>query len=97
MMTPSSSSSASHSQFSYSNPSSSSYFPVPFHLQLSATTHYAALYVVAPSVQIPAPPIVGPIAPVPIITPEALENVKAAVVSSDVEHKIKNLKFYSFN
>ncbi|KAG4915107.1 hypothetical protein JHK87_052664 [Glycine soja] len=66
MMTPSSSSSASHSQFSYSNPSSSSYFPVPFHLQLPATTHYAALYVVAPSVQIPAPPVVGPIAPVPV-------------------------------
>jgi len=110
MTTPPSSSSASQSQFAYSNPSSSSsYFPVPFHLQQPATTHYAAPYVAAPSVQIPAPPVVGPIAPAPvpgvysavpqyqaqqlferdaqIITPEALENVKAAIASSDVEHK----------
>ncbi|XP_022640953.1 RNA-binding protein 42 isoform X2 [Vigna radiata var. radiata] len=106
MTTPPSSSSASQSQFAYSNPS---YFPVPFHLQQPATTHYAAPYVAAPSVQIPAPPVVGPVAPAPvpavysavpqyqaqqlferdaqIITPEALENVKAAIASSDVEHK----------
>ncbi|XP_020230126.1 RNA-binding protein 42 [Cajanus cajan] len=99
MTTPSSS--ASESQYTYSNPS---YFPVPFHLQQPATTHYAAPYVATPSVQ---PPIVGPAAPVAgvystvpqyqaqqlferdaqIITPEALENVKAAIASSDVEHK----------
>ncbi|XP_020206304.1 RNA-binding protein 42 [Cajanus cajan] len=100
------STSASQSQFVYSNPS---YFPVPFHLQQPVTTHYAAPYVAAPSVQLPAPPVVGPVAsaPVPavysavpqyqaqqlferdaqIITPEALENVKAAIASSDVEHK----------
>ncbi|KHN04949.1 RNA-binding protein 42 [Glycine soja] len=92
MTTPPSSSSASHSQFAYSNPSSSSYFPVPFHLQQPATTHYAAPYVAAPSVQIPAPPVVGPAQQLferdaQIITPEALENVKAAIASSDVEHK----------
>ncbi|RDY12706.1 RNA-binding protein 42 [Mucuna pruriens] len=110
-MTTPSSSSASQSQFVYSN---TSYFPVPFHLQQPATTHYAAPYVAAPSVQIPAPPVVGPVAPAPvagvysavpqyqaqqlferdaqIITPEALENVKAAIASSDVEHKADTKK-----
>ncbi|KHN14816.1 RNA-binding protein 42 [Glycine soja] len=89
MTTPPSSSSASQSQFAYSNPSSSSsYFPVPFHLQQPATTHYAAPYVAAPSVQIPAPPAQQLFErDAQIITPEALENVKAAIASSDVEHK----------
>ncbi|TKY52085.1 RNA-binding protein 42 [Spatholobus suberectus] len=111
MTTPPSSSSASQSHFTYSNPS---FFPVPFHLQQPATTHYAAPYVAAPSVQIPVPPVVGPVAPPPvpavystlpqyqaqqlferdaqIITPEALENVKAAIASSDVEHKTDTKK-----
>ncbi|TKY71110.1 RNA-binding protein 42 [Spatholobus suberectus] len=107
-MTTPSSSSAPQSQLAYSNPS---YFPVPFHLQQPATTHYAAPYVAAPSVQ---PPIVGSHTPEPvagiystvpqyqaqqlferdaqIITPEALENVKAAIASSDVEHKADTKK-----
>ncbi|XP_027365589.1 RNA-binding protein 42 isoform X2 [Abrus precatorius] len=109
MATPSSSS-VPQSQFTYSN----SYFPVPFHLQQPATSHYAAHYVAAPSVQIPPPPLVGPVAPTPvagvypivpqyqaqqlferdaqIITPQALESVKAAIASSDVEHKAETKK-----
>ncbi|KAJ1409345.1 RNA-binding domain superfamily [Sesbania bispinosa] len=109
-MVTSSSSSASQSQFAYSN---TSYFPVPFHLQQPATTHYAAPYVAA--VQVPALPVVGPVPPPPvaaaytvpqyqaqaqqlferdaqIITPEALESVKAAIANSDVEHKADTKK-----
>ncbi|XP_015875574.2 uncharacterized protein LOC107412328 isoform X1 [Ziziphus jujuba] len=57
------SSSASSSQFTYSN--GSSYFPLPFHLQQSpAVSQYPAPYAAAPpSVQpvpIPAPPVVYP-------------------------------------
>ncbi|XP_004495574.1 uncharacterized protein [Cicer arietinum] len=106
-MTTPPSSSSSQSQFAYSN---APYFPVPFHLQQPATTHYAAPYVASPAVPIPAPPVVGPVPPpaaysVPqyqaqqlferdaqIITPEALENVKAAIASSDVEHKAETKK-----
>ncbi|KAK7269142.1 hypothetical protein RIF29_21858 [Crotalaria pallida] len=111
MATPSSS--ASQSQFTYSNPSSSSsYFPVPFHLQQPATAHYAAPYG-APAVPIPSPPVIGPVPPAPvpavysvpqypaqqlferdakIITPEALESVKAAIASSEVENKAEAKK-----
>ncbi|CAJ2645604.1 RNA-binding protein 42-like isoform X1 [Trifolium pratense] len=107
-MTTPPSSSSSQSQFVYSN---APYFPVPFHLQQPATTtHYAAPYVATPAVQLPPPPVVGPVPPpaaysVPqyqaqqlferdaqIITPEALENVKAAIASSDVEHKAETKK-----
>ncbi|CAI8603287.1 unnamed protein product [Vicia faba] len=107
-MTTPSSSSSSQSPYAYSN---APYFPVPFHLQQPATTtHYAAPYVAAPTVQLPPPPVVGPVPPpsaysVPqyqaqqlferdaqIITPEALENVKAAIASSDVEHKAETKK-----
>ncbi|OIV90777.1 hypothetical protein TanjilG_15510 [Lupinus angustifolius] len=105
MAAPSSSTSQSH--FTYSNNASSSYFPVPFHLQQHSTTHYTAPYI-PPPVQIPVPPVIGPVPPVPvaavysvpqypahhlferdaqIITPEALESVKAAIASSEVENK----------
>ncbi|CAL0300003.1 unnamed protein product [Lupinus luteus] len=110
MATPSSSTSQSH--FTYSNNASSSYFPVPFHLQQHSTTHYTAPYV-PPAVQIPVPPVIGPVPPAPvaavysvpqypaqqlferdaqIITPEALESVKAAIASSEVENKADTKK-----
>jgi len=60
-MTTPPSSSSSQPQFTYSN---APYFPVPFHLQQPATTsHYAAPYVATPAVQLPQPPIVGPVPP----------------------------------
>ncbi|XP_061352262.1 uncharacterized protein LOC133297188 [Gastrolobium bilobum] len=98
------------SQFAYAN---TTYFPVPFHLQQPTTPHYSTSYVAAPAVQIPAPPVVGPVLPPPvagvysvpqyqahqlferdaqIITPEALESVKAAIASSDVEYKAETKK-----
>ncbi|KAK7278223.1 hypothetical protein RJT34_23249 [Clitoria ternatea] len=94
MATPSSSSA---SQFAYSN----NYFPVPFHLQQPATTHYAAPYVAAP----PVAPVASVYSAMPqyqaqqlferdaqIITPEALESVKAAIASSNVENKAETKK-----
>ncbi|KAJ1392592.1 RNA-binding protein 42-like [Sesbania bispinosa] len=53
MATPSSSP-AWQLQFAYSN---TSYFPVPFHLQQPAATHYAAPYIATAAVQVPAPPV----------------------------------------
>ncbi|XP_057426928.1 uncharacterized protein LOC130720316 isoform X2 [Lotus japonicus] len=98
MATPASST-ALQSQFTYSD---ASYFPVPFHLQQPATTHYAAPPIVGP---LPPPPVVAAAYTVPqypahqlferdaqIITPEALESVKAAIASSDVEHKADTKK-----
>ncbi|KAJ7973549.1 RNA-binding protein [Quillaja saponaria] len=121
MATPSSSApSSTSSQFTYSN---GSYFPLPFHLQQSATAQppqYSAPYVAAPSaastIQIPAPtgvasvyPSSAPVAGVytlpqyqqaqqlfqrdaQTITPEALESVKAAIASSEIEHKAETKK-----
>ncbi|XP_062004702.1 uncharacterized protein LOC133721943 isoform X1 [Rosa rugosa] len=95
------------SQFTYSNASSSSssYFPMPFHLQ---QPQYPAPYTAppAPAVVYPAP------APAPVyslpqqyqqaqqlfqrdaqtITPEALESVKAALANSEIEHKAEAKK-----
>ncbi|KAK7330827.1 hypothetical protein VNO77_25031 [Canavalia gladiata] len=92
MANPSSSSSSS-SQYTYS--SDPSYFPTPFHLQ-QAPTHYPPPYAAAP---IPG----GGAYPYPqaqqlfqrdaqTITPEALENVKAAIANSDLEHKAEAKK-----
>ncbi|KAK2968307.1 hypothetical protein RJ640_016239 [Escallonia rubra] len=112
MSTVSSSASSSTGASSYANASSSSsYFPMPFHLQ------QPPYLPVAPSVQYPAPP--PPVnVPVPsvypsysipqyqqaqhshqlfqkdmqTINPEALENVKAAIASSEIEHKAETKK-----
>ncbi|RYQ90926.1 hypothetical protein Ahy_B09g096854 isoform B [Arachis hypogaea] len=89
-----SSSSASQSHFTYSN--APTYFPVPFHLQQSAATpaHYAAaVYDAAPAVQIPSPPSQQLFErDAQIITPEALESVKAAIASSEAENKVEAKK-----
>ncbi|XP_040372518.1 RNA-binding protein 42 isoform X2 [Rosa chinensis] len=96
------------SQFTYSNASSSSsYFPMPFHLQ---QPQYPAPYTAAAP---PAPAVVYPApAPAPVyslpqqyqqaqqlfqrdaqtITPEALESVKAALANSEIEHKAEAKK-----
>ncbi|KAK6915340.1 RNA recognition motif domain [Dillenia turbinata] len=110
-------SSASSSQFTYSNStssSSSSYFPLPFHLQQpSYATPTPAVQIPTPPVKLPTPPVVYP-APAPVpgvyslpqyqqaqqlfqrdaqtITPEALESVKAALASSEIEHKAETKK-----
>ncbi|KAK7262179.1 hypothetical protein RJT34_29741 [Clitoria ternatea] len=89
--------SSSSSQFTYS--SDATYFPTPFHLQ-QPPTHYPAPYAAAPS-SVPIP--VGNAYPYPqaqqlfqrdaqTITPEALENVKAAIANSDIEHKAEAKK-----
>ncbi|KAI4327188.1 hypothetical protein L6164_019680 [Bauhinia variegata] len=108
------SSSASSSQFTYSD---GSYFPMPFHLQQPATTA-ASQYAAAPYVGAPSAPRAGQIpphpAPAPVggayylpqyqqaqqlfqrdaqtITREALENVKAAIANSEIEHKAESKK-----
>ncbi|XP_076891213.1 uncharacterized protein LOC143542531 [Bidens hawaiensis] len=92
------SSSSSSSQFTYSN-TNGSYFPMPFHLQhqLQSQTYPSA----APPPAYPAPSTSVPGVYFPqfqqaqqlfqrdaqTITPEALESVKAALASSEVEHK----------
>ncbi|KAK7251817.1 hypothetical protein RIF29_35362 [Crotalaria pallida] len=96
MANPSSSSSSSSSQFTYSS-TPSSYFPMPFHLQQPPS--FSPSLPPPPS----APLFSFPQPPPPshfqrdahqlfqrdaqTITPEALENVKAAIASSDIDHK----------
>ncbi|XP_061354829.1 uncharacterized protein LOC133299389 [Gastrolobium bilobum] len=100
MANQSSSSASSSSQFTYS--SDASYFPMPFHLQQPATHYdYSAPYAAA------APPPAYPYPQAPqfqrdaqqlfqrdaqTITPEALENVKAAIANSEIEHKAEAKK-----
>ncbi|KAL2942702.1 RNA-binding protein 42, partial [Bienertia sinuspersici] len=97
---PSSSSASISSQFTYSN---GSYFPTPFHLQ---QPQYAAppqpAAVAVPSTY-PAAPGVYTLPrfqqaqqlfqkDAQTITPEALESVKAALATSDIEHKAETKK-----
>ncbi|KAL8246019.1 hypothetical protein R6Q59_007235 [Mikania micrantha] len=96
----------SSSQFTYSNPPS--YFPTPFHLQppsaVPAPLAPVNVPVVIPSVY-PAPASVpGVYLPqfqqaqqlfqkdAQTITPEALKSVKAALASSEIEHKAETKK-----
>ncbi|GKC03073.1 hypothetical protein Tco_0994683 [Tanacetum coccineum] len=90
-----SASSSSSSQFTYANNNNNSYFPMPFHLQQPQSYPPAPVY--------PAPPSSSSLPGVyfpqfqqaqqlfqrdaQTITPEALESVKAALASSEVEHK----------
>ncbi|XP_057470652.1 uncharacterized protein LOC130759539 [Actinidia eriantha] len=93
------------SQFTYS---SASYFPVPFHLQQQpyvAAPPAAAPPVKVPSVYQAPAPLPG-VYSLPqyqqaqqlfqrdaqTITPEALESVKAALASSEIEHKAETKK-----
>ncbi|KAK3029303.1 hypothetical protein RJ639_040139 [Escallonia herrerae] len=87
MSTVSSSASSSAGASSYSN--ASSYFPMPFHLQQSP--------------YLPVPPSVHFLdqaqhshqlfqKDMQTINPEALENVKAAIASSEIEHKAETKK-----
>ncbi|PNX95974.1 RNA-binding protein 42-like, partial [Trifolium pratense] len=39
------------------------YFPAPFHFQQPPLTHYAAPYIATPAVQLPPPPVIGPVPP----------------------------------
>ncbi|GMI84493.1 hypothetical protein HRI_002118600 [Hibiscus trionum] len=86
--------SLSSSQFTYQTTANPSYFPLPFHLQQQAQPY-------APSPQpVPVAPVSG-VYSLPqyqqakqlfqrdaqIVTPEALESVKAALASSEIEHK----------
>ncbi|KAL6136234.1 hypothetical protein ACLB2K_061535 [Fragaria x ananassa] len=84
------------SQFTYSNPSSSSYFPMPFHLQQPQyPAPYAAAVPPAPAYSLPqqyqqAQQLFQRDAQT--ITPEALESVKAALANSEIEHKAEAKK-----
>ncbi|KAF5767562.1 hypothetical protein HanXRQr2_Chr14g0625751 [Helianthus annuus] len=70
------------SEFTYSNPPS--YFPTPFHLQQPTLPVY-------PSVYLPqAQQLFEKDAQT--ITPEALKSVKAALASSEIEHKSETKK-----
>ncbi|MBA0873603.1 hypothetical protein Goshw_004547 [Gossypium schwendimanii] len=92
-------SSSSSSQFTYQTSANSSYFPLPFHLQQQAQPY-------APSPQ-PVPVAPAPVYPAAvatvtgvyslpqyhqIVTPEALESVKAALASCETEHKAETKK-----
>ncbi|KDP23714.1 hypothetical protein JCGZ_23547 [Jatropha curcas] len=105
---PSSTSASSASQFTYTTTTptaNGSYFPMPFHLQQSVQT-YAAPPAVLPAVAPVYPAPVGPVYSLPqyqqaqqlfqrdaqTITPEALESVKAALASSEIEHKQETKK-----
>ncbi|KAK4797846.1 hypothetical protein SAY86_030172 [Trapa natans] len=97
--TPSSAStSSSSSQYNYQN--GSSYFPLPFHLQqpVTATTPYVAAapqpaageYTIAHRARLDAQQLFQKDAQT--ITPEALESVKAALASSEIEQKAETKK-----
>ncbi|VFQ62884.1 unnamed protein product [Cuscuta campestris] len=97
--------SSSSSQYTFSN---GTYFPTPFHLQPQPSQAYigAALPPAQlPTVYPPPAPLPG-VYSLPqyqqaqqlfqrdaqTITPEALENVKAALASSDIDHKVESKK-----
>ncbi|CAK7341131.1 unnamed protein product [Dovyalis caffra] len=101
-------SSSTSQQFTYAASTSATaangtYFPTPFHLQQSDP--YPKPYVAPPPTVYPPAPI-GPVYSFPqyqqaqqlfqrdaqTITPEALESVKAALASSEIEHKAETKK-----
>ncbi|XP_021684962.2 uncharacterized protein LOC110668147 isoform X1 [Hevea brasiliensis] len=101
-------SASSGSQFTYTTATAtpnSSYFPMPFHLQQSVQP-YVAPPAVQPVVTPVYTAPVGAVYSLPqfqqaqqlfqrdaqTITPEALEGVKAALASSEIEHKQENKK-----
>ncbi|KAI4370236.1 hypothetical protein MLD38_018606 [Melastoma candidum] len=98
------SASSSSSQFTYQN--GASYFPLPFHLQQQSSATYVAAPQPAavPAYPVPAPAPIPGVYSLPqyqqalfqkdaqIITPEAIESVKAALASSEIEHKTEAKK-----
>ncbi|XP_075509365.1 uncharacterized protein LOC142545848 [Primulina tabacum] len=98
---------SSSSQYTYTA-STASYFPTPFHLQQTAPVSYigAAPPPAIQSVQLPVYPGPPSVYSLPqyqqaqqlfqrdaqTITPEALESVKAALASSEIEHKADTKK-----
>ncbi|KAL3845588.1 hypothetical protein ACJIZ3_002991 [Penstemon smallii] len=88
--------------------STSSYFPTPFHLQQTPPPHPVSYIGAAPppAVQLPVYPAPPTVYSLPqyqqaqqlfqrdaqTITPEALESVKAALASSEIEHKAETKK-----
>ncbi|XP_031282055.1 RNA-binding protein 42 [Pistacia vera] len=105
-------SASSSAQFTYNaTPSSStattsSYFPLPFHLQQPDPTTYPQPYVAPPPAPVVPSVYSAPVYSLPqyhqaqqlfqrdaqTITPEALESVKAALASSEIEHKAETKK-----
>ncbi|XP_022746634.1 RNA-binding protein 42-like isoform X2 [Durio zibethinus] len=99
--------SSSSSQFTYQTTTNPSYFPLPFHLQQQAQPYAppAQPVPIAPAPVFPAPVAPG-VYSLPqyqqaqqlfqrdaqIVTPEALESVKAALASSEIEHKAETKK-----
>ncbi|XP_073290113.1 uncharacterized protein [Primulina huaijiensis] len=98
---------SSSSQYTYTA-STASYFPTPFHLQQTPPVSYigAAPPPAIQSVQLPVYPAPPSVYSLPqyqqaqqlfqrdaqTITPEALESVKAALASSEIEHKADTKK-----
>ncbi|KAJ6762981.1 TRNA SELENOCYSTEINE 1-ASSOCIATED PROTEIN 1-RELATED-RELATED [Salix purpurea] len=104
---PSSSTSQQFTYAASATPANGTYFPTPFHLQQSdpyPKPYAAPSPTVMPPVYPPAP--IGPVYSLPqyqqaqhlfqrdaqTITPEALESVKAALASSEIEHKAETKK-----
>uniref|UniRef100_A0A7N0UWB4 RRM domain-containing protein n=1 Tax=Kalanchoe fedtschenkoi TaxID=63787 RepID=A0A7N0UWB4_KALFE len=97
--------SSSSWQFTYTN---GTYFPTPFHLQQTNPTalpasQYPSSYVASAPVPLKFPVYSAAPPPIPgaqqlfrwdaqAITPEALESVKAALASSEIEHKAETKK-----
>ncbi|KAK6131110.1 hypothetical protein DH2020_035155 [Rehmannia glutinosa] len=93
--------SAASSSYTYAA-ATTSYFPTPFHLQQTPPPPPVPYIGAAPPPTVPAVPL--PVYPAPptaqqlfqrdaqTITPEALESVKAALASSDIEHKAETKK-----
>ncbi|KAL0365835.1 UNVERIFIED_CONTAM: RNA-binding protein 42 [Sesamum radiatum] len=92
---------SSSSQYTYPA-ATTSYFPTPFHLQQTPPPPPVPYIGAAPPPTVPAVPL--PVYPAPptaqqlfqrdaqTITPEAIESVKAALASSDIEHKAETKK-----
>ncbi|XP_039006021.1 RNA-binding protein 42-like isoform X2 [Hibiscus syriacus] len=99
--------SSSSSQFTYQTTANPPYFPLPFHLQQQAQPYATAAQPVPAAPAYPAPVSAVPgVYSLPqyqqaqqlfqrdaqIVTPEALESVKAALASSEIEHKAETKK-----
>ncbi|KAL0323378.1 UNVERIFIED_CONTAM: RNA-binding protein 42 [Sesamum angustifolium] len=94
---------SSSSQYTYPA-ATTSYFPTPFHLQQTPPPPSVPYIGAAPPPTVPSVPL--PVYPAPptvqaqqlfqrdaqTITPEAIESVKAALASSDIEHKAETKK-----
>ncbi|XP_019191828.1 PREDICTED: RNA-binding protein 42-like isoform X2 [Ipomoea nil] len=87
---------SSFSQYNYAN---GTYFPTPFHLQQPPQPYIGAAAVYPAPVPLPGTPLAQYQQAQQLfqrvaqtITPEALQNVKAALASSEIEHKAEAKK-----